>query len=280
MVTRRDYEAEAVAAAHSVLLELVRTLGAFHDDIVLVGGYLPYLRFSVPDDPHVGSLDIDLALNHRSLATAAYDSILQLLAARGYRPHPDPAKAHTYLREVAVGGHTIDLEIDLLAGEYGGRGRGRRHQIAQGVTPRKARGCDLAFEAPVEQRLEGVLPDGGRDQATVRLAAIVPFLVMKAMALATRLKEKDAYDIDYCLRYYRGGIEAVAKAFGPLRQHGLVQEALGHLAEKFAAFDSVGPTHVVTFREIDDPEARAIEQRAAHARVQRLLALVREMKVE
>ncbi len=63
------------------------------------------------------------------------------------------------------------------------------------MRPRKARGCDLAFDAPVELDVEGEPPGGGLDHASIRVAAIVPFLVMKAMALADRLKEKDAYDI-------------------------------------------------------------------------------------
>lgn len=44
MVTsRRDYGAEAVAAAKSVLVELVQVLGEFRDQIVVVGGWVPGL---------------------------------------------------------------------------------------------------------------------------------------------------------------------------------------------------------------------------------------------
>ena len=38
-ITRHDYSAEAVAAARSVLLELAHLLGAYGDDIVVVGGW-------------------------------------------------------------------------------------------------------------------------------------------------------------------------------------------------------------------------------------------------
>ena len=37
------------------------------------------------------------------------------------------------------------------------------------------------------------------DKGAIRVASIVPFLVMKGMALADRLKEKDAYDIVFCV---------------------------------------------------------------------------------
>jgi len=53
----------------------------------------------------------------------------------------------------------------------------------------------LAFEIePTRVRLEGTLPDGAVDEVQVRVASVVPFLVMKAMALADRRKAKDAYD--------------------------------------------------------------------------------------
>ena len=35
--TRTDYPADAVAAARAVMLELVRLLGAYRDEIVIVG---------------------------------------------------------------------------------------------------------------------------------------------------------------------------------------------------------------------------------------------------
>jgi hypothetical protein len=41
VVTRRDYTSEAVAAAKSVLIELVHLLGQYRDEIVLVGGWVP-----------------------------------------------------------------------------------------------------------------------------------------------------------------------------------------------------------------------------------------------
>lgn len=80
---------------------------------------------------------------------------------------------------VRIGDREIDVEIDLLAGEYAGTGKSHRTQRVQDVQPRKARGCDLAFDLPVAEILvEGSLPEGGRDVARVRVASIVPFLVM------------------------------------------------------------------------------------------------------
>ena len=41
--TRTDYSADAVAAARTVMLELVRLLGEYRDEIVIVGGWVPKL---------------------------------------------------------------------------------------------------------------------------------------------------------------------------------------------------------------------------------------------
>ena len=61
-IRRIDYTDDAVAAARSVLLELTRLLGEYRDDIVIIGGWVPELLLSRGDAPHIGSMDVDLAL--------------------------------------------------------------------------------------------------------------------------------------------------------------------------------------------------------------------------
>ena len=67
MVTRRDYTTEGVEAARSVLIELVHLLGEYKDDIVLIGGWIPEVLLPHYSGPHVGSMDVDIALNHRRI---------------------------------------------------------------------------------------------------------------------------------------------------------------------------------------------------------------------
>ena len=112
--------------------------------------------------------------------------------------------------------------MDLLAGEYEGTGRAHRHQRIQGIFARKVRGCDLAFKMASKVSIDGMLPDGGKDSVTIRVASVVPFLLMKGIALNERLKEKAAYDIYYCLRNYPGGLDALVEEFRPHVNHGLV----------------------------------------------------------
>ena len=99
------------------------------------------------------------------------------------------------------------------------------------------------------------------------MAGIVPFIVMKAMALADRMKEKDAWDICFCARATPVALDALADAFRPHVTNRLVNEGLNKIKEKFASPEHVGPTWVADFEEIDEAEARAYRKRDAYERV-------------
>jgi hypothetical protein len=275
MVAKRsDYTSEAVSAARSVLLELARLLGEYQDAVVIVGGWVPELLLSRAPRQHIGSIDVDIALDHRKLKEIGYKTILKLLLSRGYQQSEQP---FIFFRTVQMGEQTFDVEVDFLASEYSGTTRGHRTQKVQDMRPRKARGCDLAISLATEVTLSGTLPGGGKDTATLRVASIVPFLVMKAMALAGRLMEKDSWDIYYCIRYYPGGIDRLVEEFLPHLENGLVQEALTKIAEKFASPEHVGPKHVADFEDLSDPGEREHLQREAFERVQALIDRLRRV---
>lgn len=272
MVTKRtDYTAEAVEAARSVMLELTRLLGEYKEGIVVIGGWVPELLLSGAGHPHTGSMDVDLALDHQTLGDVGYKSILELLLSRGYQQGEQP---FIFFRTAQVGGKPYNVEVDFLAGEYAGTGRSRRTQKVQDMQPRKAHGCDLAFEGVEEITLSGSLPEGGKDSVCIRVVSIARFIVMKAMALASRLKEKDAWDIYYCLRNYPGGIKKLAEEFRPLLLNKLGREALVNLADKFASPEHVGPKQVADFEGITDAEERERRQRDAYERVRTFLELL------
>ncbi len=162
-VTFRDYSGDLVEAAHSVLLELVRLLGEYRDDLVVVGGWVPQLILPAEPLKHVGSIDVDLAFNHRNLQDAGYATIQKLLLGRGYeQDHRQPFIFH---RTVSVGGNPIKVQVDFLAGEYAGTAKAHRTQRVQEGRAGKARGCDLAFDLFVETEIRGELTGGGADQA-------------------------------------------------------------------------------------------------------------------
>lgn len=88
--------------------------------------------------------------------------------------------------------------------------------------------------------IEGELPGGGRLSVACRVAAIVPWLVMKGMALADRLKERDAYDIYYAAHVYPGGPARLAEEVRPHFGRALVREGLGKIRAKFRTPEDAG----------------------------------------
>ena len=268
MVEAKDYNAQAVIAARSVLLEVSHILGEYKNGIVIVGGWVPELLFSNASERHVGSLDVDLALDQKTIQEVGYRSIMSLLLARGYQQGDQP---FIFYRTVKIDDQEFQVEVDFLTSEYGGTSKKHRTQVIQDMHPRKTRGCDLAFEMPVEITLNGTLPEGGLDHTPVRVVSIVPFIMMKAFALGDRLKEKDAYDIYYCLKYYPPGLDHLIEEFRPLIKNRLVTEGLSILAEKFASPLHVGPVYIADFEEISDLEDRAALQRDAYERMSYLL---------
>jgi hypothetical protein len=268
-ISRSDYPPDAVEAAKSVLVELVHVLGEYRDDMVIVGGWVPFLL--MPDSTgHVGSTDVDVALNHLAETDEAYARISESLRANDYRQDED--QPFIWYRDVDAGGERpVTVEVDFLAGEYGGRGKQHRTQHVQGLQPRKARGVDLLFEEVAERDVEARLPSGAVDSVTVKVAGVVPYIVMKSAALNSRIKQKDAYDIWFVLANYPGGVSAVVESFAPFATHGLVVEAIAVLERKFESPDHFGPSSVAQFLEQTGEDAE-LTKRDAYERVQALIA--------
>jgi hypothetical protein len=267
MVSKKDYNELMVKAAKSVLIELAHILGEYHDGIVLIGGWVPPLLFG--RGTHVGSIDVDLALDHNAITDKAYAKIGELLRGRGY--FPSERNPYVFTRAIDIEGQTVSVEVDFLSGEYGGAARSRRHQNVQDIKARKARACDLAFSMFTEIKVEGELPGGGKDSVVVKVASIVPFLVMKGMALHTRLKEKDAWDIYYCLNNYPGGLDALAAVIKKHSSNKLVREGFLKIADKFASEKHIGPKMAADFEELPPGEQRDLLQRDAYEKVDYLL---------
>lgn len=270
MVSRSQYGEREVNACKAVLLELAHLLGEIKDEMVIIGGWTPTFLLPQSNEPHVGSLDIDVALNFSMIPDDTYLTILKAFIKRGYTQ--DKQQPFRFFRTVKVEGtEPINVEINLMASEYGGTGKSHRTQKVQDVRARKARGCDLAFDTAVTVTLEGKLPDGGKETASFKVAGIAPFLVMKGMAMYERMKEKDAYDIYYCVEHFPGGIEGLAAEFKFFIKNKLVVEGLGKIKSKFASVEHIGPKWVADFLEVTEKEDRDIIMRRAYEKVNELL---------
>ena len=270
MVSRSDYTDKEVNACKSVLIEIVHLLSEIKDEMVIIGGWIPSFLFPESNDTHIGSLDIDVALNFAKISNKTYQTILDSILKRGYTQ--DTEQPFRFFREVKVeGSDPVNVEVDFMAGEYGGTGRRHRTQRVQDIQARKARGCDLAFNSTTSVTLYGELPDGGKDKVFFKIAGIVPFLVMKGMALFQRMKEKDAYDIFYCIEHYPGGLQELTDKFIPSIKNKLVIEGLGKIRSKFASIEHIGPKWVADFLEIENKDDREIIMRRAYEKVTEFL---------
>jgi len=271
MVKQSDYAPPEVQACLSVLVEVMTVLGEFRENIVMVGGNVPPLLIQSAEVGHPGTMDIDLALDNRHISNDTYQTIVKTLKTRGYY-QKEGEQPFIFYRDINTEtGKRIPVEIDLLAGEYGGTGSQHRHQNIQDAQARKARGCDLVFSNPVEVPVKGKLPNGAIHEVMVKIPSIGPFLAMKGMALWGRVKEKDAYDIYYCCRYYPGGIATLARDIKPLVNNKLAREGFGKIMARFRDIDAIGPVGVADFLQLEEPEERLRIQRQAFELINRLM---------
>jgi len=236
MVTLDDYNDDSIAACKSVLVEAFTVLGRHRRHLVLVGGWVPPLL--MPHAGHIGSIDVDLAIDSRQIPPHLYETIGDDLRRAGYRATDLPNR---FERDVQIGSQTFTVRLDLITGEYGHPPDGSTHEVIQGMPVWRSRRVDVALDHSVEMVVAGTLADGGDNEVRVRVAVVSAFLVMKGFALDDRKKEKDAYDIYFCLANYPAGIDGLIKEFEPLMNNGLVRESLGKICGKFRTIDSIGP---------------------------------------
>lgn len=265
-----DYSQDQIDAAHRVLVELTNLFYTYMDDMCIVGGWVPDLMF--PDKGHVGSVDVDVLINHLKLKDAGYQTMTRLLLRNGYQEHPE--KYFSFLKSVEVRGKKYDVDVDILAGMYGGTRNDKRSQHIQGMTALKATGGNFAFEFPPQRiKVEAQRPDGAFDIVHVNVVAVVPYIVMKTAALG-RGKAKDAYDIYFIAKHYLDGVRQLAKEFAACSDKQIIQVMKAKLAEKFASPEHSGPVDVANFMDLPIGEEREMICRDAFEQIRVLLSLI------
>ena len=268
--TSVDYSEGQKEAAHRILVELVNILGEYEEDIRIVGGWVPDLMF--PGEGHIGSVDVDVLINHMTLHDEGYQNMSRILLKNGYREHPE--KYFSFIKTVEVQDVFYDVDVDILAGMYGGTQEKKRSQHVQGMKALKATGGNFAFDYPSQKiYLETKRPDGAVDVANVSVIAVVPYLIMKTAAMG-RGKAKDAYDIFFLIRHYRGGAKELAKEFQSNAGNKLVQEIKEKLSGKFASLNHAGPKDIVDFLGLTDEDEIEMTKRDAYEQIQALVRLI------
>lgn len=111
------------------------------------------------------------------------------------------------------------------------------------------------------------------DVVNISVVAEVPYIIMKAAAMG-RGKSKDAYDIYFIIKHYRGGVKELAKEFKLVDDRKLVLEMKEKLAGKFASADHAGPKDVSDFMDLEDKEDIEMIKRDAYEQIHALLSLI------
>jgi hypothetical protein len=272
--TRHDYGEREIEAAHRVLVDLGQVLGSyFKDSIVVVGGWVPDLLLPAAEERHVGSIDVDLALDAERLREGRYAEIVRSLFATGrYVKTAQQFKLQATV-DLRDGGPAIVVDVDFLKPSEKRRKR-QGPRLAPDFRPLDADGCAAAFLHPERVKLVGHTISGAENRVQVLVASVADFLLMKSYALAGRDKPKDAYDICYCLDHDPQGIETLARSWSERREDPLVAGAIEYLREKFGSVTSYGPQQVAAFYDAPTREERVMHARRAYELVARFLATI------
>jgi hypothetical protein len=257
-----EYAPGLTAASQSVLLEMMTALRTYRDALIVVGGWVPYLlleQHRLPGDSfvHVGSIDIDVAVDPAHTSASQYATIVELLTARGYRPAPDRQGdpiPYVFERDVVSpdDGRPYTIHVDFLTHQEDARtGRHRHLPVQDDLLARKTKGCEAAFRHHTVFELTGTLPKGGRITVPIQMADVVGCLTMKGIVLGERYREKDAYDIYAVIAHYQHGPRDVADALRPHLGVPLVKEAVSRIHAAFSTRDAHGPAWVAAFLQAE-----------------------------
>lgn len=244
-----DYDDRTTAAVKSVLLEIGQILGSFQGKFAVIGGAVPWLLLENEDMHHVGTLDVDLGLDAEALGDGEYATLVEALRSHGYDQRTE-CRRFQLARQVPAmdDGEAIDVIVDFLMPRDAKIERNSPPLISNFAVQR-ADGADLAVRFHQLVAVEGSMPQGGTNRVEIAVASIPSLLAMKGFALQGRFKRKDAYDIYYCVRNYRGGIDALAADCRPLLDHPSAINGYKHIAAKFDQVEGFGPTCVRKFVE-------------------------------
>ena len=247
-----DYEERTVRAVRAVLIEVAQILGSFRGKFTIVGGAVPWLRLDNDAMRYVGTVDIDLSLDAEALGDGEYARLVDVLKEHGYTQDRSRREFQLVRRAPAPdGGPPIDVVVDFLMPKGVAIAR-NRPPLIDGFRVIRASGAELALRFCETIEVEGKMPGGATNEVRVAVASIPALLAMKGFALDGRYKQKDAYDVYYCIRNFPGGPDVLAAACRPLLAHEDAVAGYGHINSKFESLESLGPISVKKFVEETD----------------------------
>lgn len=268
-----DYTDRQVEAARRVLVDIGQVLASFRDAIVVIGGWVPDLLLPTAEPEHVGSIDVDLALDAAKLGDGRYAELLKLLLDTGRYEKGDKDFQLVTTVDLRDGEVAVRVEVEFLA-PADVKLTKNHPKLVEGFRVLQFPACAAAFGHPESIELEGLMISGAPNTVRLRVASIPDFIIMKAHAMEGRDKPKDVYDLCYCLDEHADAISVVAADWRSRRKDSLVSGAIDILREKFETVDHYGPQQLAVFHDSTDDDERAMHARRAFELVQKLLSLL------
>jgi len=251
---RSGYSREETLQVESLCLTLVATLGAYIDDLCIVGGLVPSLLIDrdpaadrSADDLHPGTNDLDVGLAVAILDQRRYAMLRERLVQEGFHPKENEegnAVRQTWQLE------NLKVTIDFLIPPTPElRQEGRLQNLQPDFAALVTNGLQFAFQERVEVEVDGHTLAGERLKRMVPVCGPASFVVLKALAFADRVEPKDAFDLVYVLSHFPGSPASVVEKLAEraVEDAELVGFTLGKLANDFAELDSIGPRRAAEF---------------------------------
>jgi len=268
---RDDYNDRQVEAARRVLVDLGQILASFHDCLVVVGGWVPDLLLPDAEEPHIGSIDVDLALDAAKLNDGRYAELIKLLLET--RRYKQGNKEFQLVAEVDLhdGEPPVLVEVEFLAAKEV-RLEKHKPKLLDGFRVLQVEAASEAFRDPQEVEVSGQNVRGATNTVRWRVASVADWLVMKAHAIGGRDKPKDSSD--FCYGLENCGMDVIASVWKQRVDEKNVTRAIEIVKEKFETVEAFGPQQVVEFNSAPDAETQAMHARRAYELVQTLLRLL------
>jgi hypothetical protein len=268
-----DYTDRQVQAARRVLVDVGQVLASFRDAMVVIGGWVPDLLLPGAKPKHLGSIDIDLALDGARLGDGRYADLLRLLLDTGR--YEKGEKNFQLVTTVDLRDNEVPVRVDvefLAPAEV--RLKRNHPKLVEGFRVLQFPACAAAFVHPESIEFEGLMLSGAPNTVHLRVASLTDFIIMKAHALGGRDKPKDVYDLCYCLDQFPHAMTIVAADWRSRRADPLVVAAIDILRRKFKTVDHYGPQQLAIFHDSTADDERAMDRRRAFELVQKLLSLL------
>ena len=248
---------------HQTCLYMATKLGDLLDEIVVVGGLVPYLlvdQENLPLDlePHAGTMDLDMGLALAILNQERYRELGVRLRDAGFQPDVNDEGNRRFQSWTTGEVHPVTVDFLIPPTDETDKGGEILHiesDLAAIVTP----GLELAFQDRRWKELSGPTPSGARATRNIPVCGPGAFTILKALAFGNRAENKDAYDLFYV---WRGlGVPKVAESLAPLQPSAYIDDALSIIARDFCSHDGLGPigaAEFITLGTDDDIQADVV----------------------